>query len=264
MRFTIIAAPHAPHQVAHQQVLAEGLAALGHEAVPARSQQMGNITTQHVACWGWRLGATLRRIGHEVLVMERGYLGDRFAWTSLAWNGLNGRGNFGQVPDDGGARFRQHFSMAPWRKNPEGYVLIAGQVPGDASLQGKNLEPWYAETADRIRGLGLEPMFRPHPQALKRGLRQVVRGVPRHTGSLAEALAGARQVVTYNSNTGVDAVLAGVPLVADNEGSMAWPVSGTQLGELHMPPRERWAHDLAWKQWSLAEIRDGTALRGLL
>lgn len=245
----------------HQQTLADGLRALGHEPVMHHD---GAVTTHAVACWGWRLGVQFRRAGHEVLVMERGYLGDRFSWTSLAWNGLNGRGIFAPTPDDGGARFRQHHAvLQPWRQGP-GYALIVGQVPGDASLQGVNLEPWYANMAGHARAAGLEPVFRQHPVAARRGFRQGPRGVRKLTGSLEDALAGAAQVITYNSNTGVDALVAGVPVVADNEGSMAWPLAGQQVGEFHRPEREQWAYDLAWKQWSLDEIASGDALKGLL
>lgn len=261
MRVIVLASPGAPHQVEHQAALVQGLRALGVEAVAGRHVPED---ARHVACWGWHTGARLRQEGREVLVMERGYLGDRFSWSSLAWNGLNGRGRFAAAPDDGGARFRQHFGMQAWQDRPDGYALIMGQVPGDASLQGVDLMPWYSAAADEARAAGIRPVFRQHPQAIKRFGRRGPAGVQRAEGTLEEALAGARQVITYNSNAGVDAVLAGVSVVADNEGSMAWPVAGRQIGVCHTPDREKWAHDLAWKQWRLQEIADGTALKGLM
>lgn len=261
MEITFTASSRAAHQLEHQQALAEGFRALGHEPVLHRS---GPVTTKHVTCWGWRLGRQLRSIGHEVLVAERGYVGDRFSWTSLAWNGLNGRGQFPDAPQDGGARYRKHHApFKPWREGP-GYALIVGQVPGDASLQGKDLEPWYREQAKLAIDAGLEPVFRQHPVAAKKGFRQGPKGLRQDKGPLEDALAGAAVVLTYNSNTGVDALLAGVPVVADNEGSMAWPLASKSLSNLVRPERAHWAHDLAWKQWLLSEIADGTALKGLL
>lgn len=263
MKVTVFASARSRHQVSHQEALAEGLRSRGHEPLLRLSEQAPHASTEYVACWGWRLGATLRRAGHTVVVMERGYLGDRFAWTSLGMNGLNGRATFPEAPKDGGERFGRMAALQPWRDGP-GYALIVGQVPGDASLQGRNLEPWYAGMAENARGAGLEPVFRQHPRAAERGYRQGPPGVRCHTGSLAEALSGAAQVVTYNSNTGVDALLAGVPVYADNEGSMAWPLASRVVGDLSRPDRESWAHNLAWRQWSLDEIADGTALKGLL
>lgn len=251
----------AAHQLQHQTAVAEGLRALGHEPILVHT---GASPVKHVACWGWRIGAQLRRQGHEVLVLERGYLGDRFSWTSIAWNGLNGRGTFAATPDDGGARYRAHHApWSPWRP-PSGYALIVGQVPGDASLQGRDLEPWYVQMAAKAREAGLEPVFRQHPVARQRGYRQGPRDVRSLGGTLDEALGGAAVAITFNSNTGVDALLAGVPVVVDNEGSMAWPLASPDVRNLVRPERADWAHALAWKQWLLSEIADGTALRGYL
>lgn len=263
MKVTVLAGPRAAHQIIHQQALAEGLLALGHEPVLRFSEHAAHACTQFVACWGWRMGACLRRAGHTVIVMERGYLGDRFAWTSLGLNGLNGRATFPPAPQDDGERFRAVAELQPWRPGP-GYALIVGQVPGDASLQGANLEPWYAEMARQARAAGMEPVFRQHPVAAKKGYRQGPKGVRQHTGDLVGALAGAAQVITYNSNAGVDALLAGVPIYADNEGSMAWPLASRVVGEIRRPSREQWAHDLAWRQWTLDEISSGKALGGLM
>lgn len=103
--------------------MVQGLAA--HDIAARRAVDIHGIRTKYVACWGWRLGQHLRYKGHEVLVMERGYLGDRFAWTSLGWNGLNGRSTVPEAPEDGGERFNRNFSLAPL--NPVGeYVLIVG------------------------------------------------------------------------------------------------------------------------------------------
>jgi hypothetical protein len=261
MQFTVIASLRAAHQQTHQKAIAEGLAKLGIDSILTHAI---SAKTKHVACWGWRNGVVLRRRGHEVLVMERGYLGDRFKWTSLAWNGLNNRGVFGVPPDDGGERFRQHYTMKPWKQGGE-YVLIMGQVPGDASLQGQNLLPWYQQmAAAAAKQFGLPVKFRPHPVALQKGHRQFVSGAIRSAASLEQDLAGAAAVITYNSNSGVDAVINGVPAIVADQGSMAWDVSAHHVGSLVRPARESWAHQLAWKQWSMEEISSGFALKPLL
>lgn len=232
---------HSPHQLAHAQAMREGLARHGVKRNP-----------HFVAVWGWRAGLAYRNAGREVLVLERGYLGDRFAWTSIGWNGLNGRATFPEYADDGGARFRSMgLSLADMRSGGD-YVLIAGQVPGDAALAGRNLQPWYEQQARNDWGLPVK--FRPHPLAHKRGPVRPVAGAAMDRSPLPEALRGAARVITFNSNTGVDALVAGVPATCDDAGSMIHGVTD----------RERWAHALAWKQWSLAEIRSGVALEGVV
>lgn len=255
--FTILARRGSDHQESHAAALAEGFRAHG---IPVELvYSLEQVRTEHVACWGWRAGSQLRAQGREVLVMERGYMGDRFAWTSLGWNGLNNRAQFG-ISNDVGARFRKHFGhlLQPW--NPAGdYVLLIGQVPGDMSLRGRNLAPWYAEQAARAAALFKLPVrFRQHPEAVRRGIRQEVRGTTAMGGDLQPALAGAAVVVTFNSNTGVDSLLAGKPTLVGDEGSMAWDVANL-LTPGKEPDRESWAARLAWCQWKMDEIRSGEA-----
>lgn len=261
MHFTVIASSRARHQLAHQSAMADGLKSLGCKVTLAHHR---GSNTRHVACWGWRVGRALKNSGHDVLIMERGYLGDRFAWTSLAWNGLNGRGRFAPAPEDNGQRFAQYHSARPWKKGGD-YVLIMGQVPGDASLQGRDLFPWYEKTALQCAAeYGLPVMFRPHPLAAKRGGRSSIKNAKTSTGDLNQALAGAAVVVTWNSNSGVDAVVQGVPTVVTDRGSMAWDVASHNIGEIKTPCRKDWANDLAWKQWRIDEIQNGSALKNLL
>jgi hypothetical protein len=77
------------------------------------------------------------------------------------------------------------------------------------------------------------------------------------TGTLAEDLARAAVCVTWNSNAGVEAVLAGVPTVSMCKGSMAYDVTGHVIGDMLRLPREDWAARLAWCQWLPEEIATG-------
>lgn len=253
------------HQQSHAAALVEGLTSLG-LACQRSMYTSARTKFETVACWGWRVGLRFREEGSRVLVMERGYLGDRFAWTSLGWNGLNGLATFPEPPDDGGERFARHHGhlMQPWRDGGR-YALLIGQVPGDAALGGKNLQPWYIEqaalAAERFK---LPVMFRPHPLAGQRSPIAHVPGTQRLDGLLSQALQDAAVVITYNSNTAVESVLAGRPTIAMSKGSMAWEVTSHAISEpLAMPDRMSWAHRLAWKQWRLDEIRNGSALERL-
>lgn len=257
MSITVIANPKAVHQKTHQEALLEGLANHGIQA-EARINEL-SVKTQCVACWGWRMGARLRAAGHDVLVMERGYLGDRFKWTSLAWNGLNGHGEFPklEITND---RFANNFELKPWRENGD-YVLIMGQVPNDASLQGKDLNPWYANVARVAETVYKKPViFRPHPEALKKGYKPKIDGLKICTAPLEHSLEFAHLVVTYNSNSAVDAITQGVPAIAYDKGTMAWEMAGKRIGERLTPCRNQWAAALAWKQWTMEEIASGYAL----
>lgn len=260
---TIVASPRAKHQTEHQKALAAGLAV--HKIPTVLKNNEHEVETDIVACWGWRMGKRLFDAGRKVLVMERGYIGDRFKYTSLAWNGLNGHATFPDRPADNGERFAAHGGIIkPWRKVGS-YALILGQVPKDASLQGKKMPPWYSQIAEDIKSIYQIPVhFRQHPDLTKLKIHQRISGTIKSTGTLQEALSGALFTVCYNSNSSVDSVLAGIPCIIGDEGSMAAEVCSREIHNLIRPKREAWAHDLAWKQWSIDEIISGEALFGVV
>ena len=199
-----------------------------------------------------------KRAGGEVCILERGYVGDRSSWTSVSFGGgLNNRGEF-RGPFHDGSRWKRYFSrlMKPWQRR-DGYALLIGQVPGDMSIAGVDIDGWYRRTASELKSIGLEVRFRPHPVAVQSGRASEVPGVPTIGGDLDRAIVGAAVVVTFNSNTAVEAVLAGCPSIALDRGSMAWPVVGHQLSDIITPDRAAWANRLAWCQFSLDEMRSG-------
>lgn len=246
-------------------LMVKGFRAIG-ATCTVLQHEMQATDARKIAVWGWHKGRRMRARSRDILVMERGYIGDRFHYTSLGWNGLNGHAIFPEYPDDGGERFRSHGAvLKPW-KNDGDYALILGQVPGDASLQGKDLTPFYASIATEIRRVyGIPVHFRQHPEAEKRGRPWNVPGwVIKSTGTLDEALSGAAFTASYNSNASVLSVLAGVPAFVADRGSMAWDVCSHDITKIIRPDREDWAMRTSFTQWSPAEIESGLPLRALM
>lgn len=221
-----------------------------------------DLAADFAVCWGWRKGMRIRAGGFTkpILVMERGYFPDRFEWTSLGWDGLNGRARWNGAHDRGERFWRNFGHLACEWERYNGYTLIIGQVEGDAALHGVDFARWVRETMDEADRLGQLVYFRAHPEAVRRNqiipvTRDFILG-----GTLQEAFSGAGRVVTFNSNTGVEAVLAGIPTVTMDEGAMAWPVTSHSLhAPLVMPDRSEWFRDMAWRQWSMDEIASGFA-----
>ncbi len=186
--------------------------------------------------------------GGRSLVVERGYVGDRFAYASLGFDGLNGRADFNldRVPLTA-TRWRDLFACEqPWRDDDLGSVLVIGQMPGDQAVANVDLPGFYKAATEAFPSDDV--VLREHP-----GLKPSV-------GPISEALAGARLVVTMNSNSAVDAVLAGVPAISMDRGSMAWDVTTHSFeAEPIRPVREDWMRRLAYCQWSLEEIASGEA-----
>jgi hypothetical protein len=258
MRVALMRRPGVKHDHDAITMMARGIAASGDRAeIVDRAPAPAPEAVDAVCCWGWRHGSRLWARGHRrVLVLERGYVGDRMLWTSVGWNGLNGRAKFAQV-DDGGSRWERHFGelMQPWRERTDGYALIMGQVPSDCSVRDIYFPTWIRSVVNELRTAYPNRLikFRPHPMAPN--IRCDVRCT---LGSLAADLSGADLVVTFNSNSGVDAVLAGVPTVAADAGSMAYPVTSHSVAApVVRPDRTAWAHAIAWAQWLPTELESG-------
>lgn len=250
-----------PHS--HRSSFVKGLRSLGISAQIAHSNL--HVPNPHVVVWGWRQGKFLYDRRKQVIVMERGYIGDRFSYTSLGWNGLNGRAEFADYQYDGLKRFHSiGGKLKPWKKDGE-QILILGQVPGDASLQGRDMVPWYEEMAIKVTELyGLPVYFRPHPDCARKGVRQEVKHVLKSEGTLHEEFDKSLFVIGYNSNSLLDAVMHGVPAFAGDAGSMVYDLCSHNLDEIIYPERDERMCQISYSQFSKQEMEEAWPIENLL
>lgn len=219
----------------------------------AMSKHRGDIIDLHQKC------------GRPVVVIDSGYV-KRDQYFSVGLNGLNGRADFKNDKSPTDRLTELGADLAPWRADG-GHVLVCGQIPWDASVQDTDHIEWCRQTVSRIRErTARKVIFRPHPKCAA----QVEYGVNADAIScapLAMDLEGAHCVVTFSSNTGVDAALAGIPVFADDFGSMAWPIANKSFAWIDAPirpAREQWARNLAYTQWTLEEMKEGKPWRHLM
>lgn len=250
----------APHQIKAIEEFIAGLAKHGISATLQHHQDLGDCDL--AVFWGHRQHGIIqkqRSRGRHYLVMERGYIGDRFLWTSLGFDGLNGRARFPAI-DDGLWRWNRHFAqhLKPWRETKGKTALIMGQVRGDESIRNVDFEHWVQTIAGPLVADKFEVWFRQHPG----DLRYKPKAFPLMDGTLAQALEVTDWVITFNSNSGVDAVLAGVPTYAADPGSMVYDLSNRGLVPWR-PPRDFWCKKMAYTQWLPEEIASGDAWEAL-
>jgi hypothetical protein len=246
---------------AHVRMFAEGLARHSIRA-EIRSPQLYRRSDLAVF-WAHKQQHIIqqqRDAGLDYLVMERGYFGDRFAMTSLGFNGLNGHAEFHNQNSPGDRWQRYGVPVSAWKQEGDGEVIVVmGQVPTDASLKNcPNYRAWIHDAARKAEAVyGRRVYFRPHPHPSASTFRP---NLPLIGGTLESALERACAALVWNSNSGVDTVLAGVPLICGDRGSMAWPMATQVIGDpLIRPDRYQWLNDLAYTQWSDSEIMMGDA-----
>lgn len=201
----------------------------------------------------WRGAWVLRdykTAGIPVVVVDYGYCkrtNHIFDWKSGHWQvSLDGLNNIpmGDFPSDRwdtlGIEIKERGG------DPDGYTLVCTQTTGDASHghDEKGIQQWVNEQFQKWPN----PILRPHPLQ-----EHLTYGKPTMAGSLKSALEGASRVVTMNSNTGHEALIAGVQVTA------TMPAAYSELtGPLpSMETRLKYFHRLAYGQWTWDEMRRG-------
>lgn len=243
LKASIVYTPASDKARRNRAGLSAGLAALG-------IAEVGISSADFIIVWGERLRRSVLRYKKPVLVMEHGYLGERFDWCSLGWDGLNGRANFcnNDVPDD---RWRKYWRDSMLEPTDGDYALIIGQVAGDMATVGCDLYSWIRKVRQELPN----SIYRAHPNALRRGQAQPVE---HDTRPLDVAFMECSRVITWNSNTGVLAAMAGKRVTVEDNGAMAWEVAGHGwMDDRPLGNRDEWGRKLAYCQWLPEEIAHG-------
>ena len=201
---------------------------------------------------------------HDVIVLETGYVnrgdGENHHYAA-GWNGLNGRADFKNQKSPPERWAKMGVQLRPYSAGSK--ILLCGQVPWDASVDHSDHVKWLKDAAKRLRELTAKPIvFRPHPLAPLPPLPDCEFS----KSTLEQDLADAFAVVTYNSNSAVDAAIFGKAVFAFDEGSMVWPIANKQFEIINdpiYPDRKQWAADLAYTQWTPTEMEQGLAWQHL-
>lgn len=149
--------------------------------------------------------------------------------------------------------------ILPWHSGKE--IIIAGSSEKSCVQHGFHYMEWETRTAHALRDCGYEVVYRPKPS--DRGARPMP-GFRTDNRPVGEALASAHVLVTHHSNMAVDALVAGVPVHCVTGAAAAFSVP---LDQIANPPRlegrEQFLYDVAWLQWTEAEMRSGALWKHL-
>lgn len=263
------------HQGALVQAMQEGIEKHGHRVVlRAQSAYRDNNyeTCDAAVVFGLHRPGDLILAEHgarktPVFVVDYGYVKrgtlmhskvDENLYYSVSLNGLNGKSDPFPSPMSGERWEQLGVPLQPWRTSGK-YILVCGQKQNDVSLGNLNPIFWAKQTIAKLQQITKRSIvFRPHPEdpAQRRPI-----GIPHDEHkTLADALVDAYALVAYNSNSLVEAVINGVVPFTLGDGSMVEGVTNTDLSLIDTPQtfdREQWASDLAWRQYTIGEIRSG-------
>lgn len=214
----------------------------------------------------WAKKPILERHSGRSLIMIESAFQRRGEYWAVGFGGVAGHADFRSegMPSDRWLSFE--IKGRPWHQRPKGPVVVCGQLIRDTQVQDVDHPRWCRETVAFFARRGIPVLFRPHPKAATHEEYGVeARFID--DGKLGTVLKLARCVVTWNSTSAVDAVIAGVPVIVCDRSSISWPMGVHELvhpDALVYPNRDPWLASLGYSQWSLEEMRAGLPWRHLM
>jgi hypothetical protein len=172
-----------------------------------------------------------------------------------------------------------------WNNNPDGHILLALQLPGDASMRGRDVVTWAYDTISKLREhTNREIRVRSHPLTADRGwtsyanlLAKLIstdyKNINFSDGAKVQwedDLKDAYCTVAFTSGLSVDSVVNGIPVLPGDPGNFVWNFSShhpNEINQLVLAPGnviESWLENLSWAQWSGNEMQSGAAWQALL
>lgn len=179
----------------------------------------------------------------------------------------------------------RNIAWSGWQHNEQGHIVVALQLPGDASLRGADINDWAYNTVLTLRQHTDRPIVvRNHPLSSTRAFtdherlawRLMSLGIDNLSFSDGahkpwhQDLYNAYCTVTYSSGLAVDSVMNGIPTIACDPGNFAWGVSindPANVENILLPNDDtmtQWLRSIMTCQWSLDEMKNGTAWSYLL
>lgn len=213
-----------------------------------------------------------RKRGLNTIVVERGYV-KRQDYYAIGFTNypreLNNESDFKNrgMPND---RARQlSVSLESWKEpdKKRKHVLVCGQTFDDANVDDINYGEWLTKTLlVLLKTSDKKIIYREHPLEKRQNIR-IPKGVKLSVDrSIEQDLEIAASVVSYNSNSCVEAVIKGIPAFTFSERSVAWDVTNHNLLDINNPKkfdRQQWLNDLTYAQWNLKEIEQGLPFKHL-
>lgn len=160
-------------------------------------------------------------------------------------------------------------SMQDWRQQGS-HVLLCLQRDGGWSMKGHDLNIWATQKVQELRQItDREIIIRPHPKTKidQSKFSQFSNVRISNNTTLQHDLTNAWASVFYNSSSSVAAVLAGIPVFADDDDCVAWAVANHDIGQIEhpaLPDRTRWINDLSAAHWTDQESQTGEIYKKFL
>lgn len=194
-------------------------------------------------------------------------------WYRVGLNGfLADTGNFNnkRKPSDRWEKVQKELNVTMEEYQQGENILVALQVPGDASLRGIDINWWCYDICHEIRKHSKRPIVIRTPQVLKTfnldvlySIKEQLSDIDYEIGdkeNLIPSIKKSWATVAWSSGLSVDSYLAGVPSFTIDKANFAYKLGNTNLKNIEnpkLPDRKQWIQNLCYAQWSEDEMQQG-------
>lgn len=193
-----------------------------------------------------------------VIILEVGALQRNTTWR-VSVDHIDNTGFYGtNLPLDMDRPHKLGLCLRPWQNNTDGHIVICTQHNQSQLWQNMpNMENWVEEQVNRVKEMGENKIIiRTHPRCNLPNLR--INGAEiDHPKRLPNSyddfdfdrlLENCKLLITHTSNTGIEALLKGVP-VQSSSNSLYYGINHSN--------REEWLTKIAHTEWTVDEIARG-------
>ncbi|MHB1086129.1 MAG: hypothetical protein ACYCZ0_00080 [Minisyncoccota bacterium] len=209
-----------------------------------------------------------RAAGKTVVYVDLGYWGRRdggalTGYHKIVVNARHPTAYFQNRNRDPVRAQRFGLKFEDWQRGR--YILVAGMSAKSAEVEGYRPAEWERTAINTIRHLTDRPIiYRPKPSWKD---AKPIPGADFQPGinDLQDLLLDCHAVVTHHSNVAIDGLLAGIPAYCVAGAATRLAHTDIQMIETPRFPsdREAFVNDLAYTQYTPAEMRAGVAWRYL-
>ena len=208
-----------------------------------------------------------KALNKPVVVLEVGGIKRNVTWK-MGINGVNRDADFAVSPHFDGRWEKFKIDLKPWKRSGKN-IIVCGQH--DSSEQWRSLPKmnnWLLEQVTAIKKVSDKKIIiRPHPRnPITIKMAGVETQVPKKDPTsyddtdFVKHLNDAWAVVNHSSNPAMQSVFNGTPVFV-SESSLSYDMGNKDYSTIekpNIPDREEWAQKLAYTEWWIDEIKEGT------
>jgi len=208
-----------------------------------------------------------KKNNNKILILELGFI-NRDLYYSVGFNNSLGNGYYGDIDvNDNSRSLKLNYKLENYKDNKDGHILICGQIPTDCQVNGINYYDFIHKLILDIQKISTKRIIlRNHPKLKRKNqlwkLKYNNFEISQNK-DLKDDFNRAVCIVSYNSNSLLDALLYGLPIICLNDKSIVHNLANhtiDSINELKYPSKEEIQQILnyiSFCQWNKEEIEEG-------